>query len=148
MNFDWLTHFFKRKINFQKLKSTRHMLEWLSEEPFDAILSSVEEMFCEQRADTKLLSFKVTSEPQWLTGGKKVEESQEMIVVRCGVAFSCEFILKNGNEEHLLKGVFSWVGIHMDTQPTTKMWMDLDGTLEEFGKEGRLMERIYLTALD
>lgn len=131
------------QVNFEKLIETKHMLEWLSDQPFEEITSSIEGMFIKQAPQTKMLSFEITSDPQWLTGGRKSDNNDKMILVRCGIAVTCNFVLQNNDDVYNMNGIFTWVGAHLDTNPTTKMWMDLDGTLEEFGQEGLLRERIY-----
>lgn len=128
--------------NFEKLAETKHMLDWFSDNPFEEITSTLERMFIQQSASTKMLAFEITSEPQWLTGGRKTEDGK-MILVRCGLAVACDFTLKDDNGVYDLKGIFTWVGVGLDSEPITRMWMDLDGTLEEFGQEGALRERMF-----
>lgn len=128
--------------NFEKLEETKHMLDWFSDSPFEEITSTLERMFIQQSASTKMLSFEITSDPHWLTGGRKTDDNK-MILVRCGLAVSCDFTLKDDNGVYYLNGVFTWVGAGLDSEPVTRMWMDLDGTLEEFGKDGILRERIF-----
>ena len=53
--------------NFQALDDTRHMLQWLADEPYEEIRSSIESILREQVADSRLIDFAVTSEPDWLT---------------------------------------------------------------------------------
>lgn len=130
------------KTNFEKLEETKHMLEWFSDSPFEEITSTLERMFRQQSASTVMLSFEITSEPHWLTGGRKTDDNK-MILVRCGLAVACDFTLKDDNGVYDLNGVFSWVGAGLDSEPVTRMWMDLDGTLDEFGKDGILRERIF-----
>lgn len=79
------------KINFEKLIGTEHMLEWFSDKPFEEITSTIEQMFIEQVPTTKMLSFEITSDPQWLTGGRKSENNDKMILVRSGLAVACKF---------------------------------------------------------
>lgn len=131
------------KTNFEKLIETKHMLEWFSEEPFEEITSTIEQMFMQQAPSTKMLSFEITSEPQWLTGGKKSEDEGKVILVRCGLAVACNFTLQNNNDSYNMNGIFTWVAANLDSNPITNMWMDLDGTMEEFGQDGFLKERIY-----
>ena len=131
------------KTNFEKLIATKHMLEWFSDEPFEVITSTVERKFIEQVPTTKMLSFEVTSNPQWLTGGKKSENNDTVILVRCGLAVTCNFTLQNNNDIYDLQAVFTWVGTNLDSNPITNIWIDLDGTLDEFGQDGMLKERIY-----
>lgn len=130
-------------INFEKLIETKHMLEWFSEEPFEEITSTIEKMLMQQAPSTKMLSFEITSEPQRLTGGKKSEDEGKVILVRCGLAVACNFTLQNNDESYNMKGIFTWVAANLDSNPITNMWMDLDGTMEEFGQDGFLKERIY-----
>lgn len=130
------------KTNFEKLEETKHMLDWFSDSPFEEITSTLERMFRQQSASTVMLSFEITSEPHWLTGGRKTDDNK-MILVRCGLAVACDFTLKDDNGVYDLNGVFSWVGAGLDSEPVTRMWMDLDGTLDEFGKDGILRERIF-----
>lgn len=131
------------KTNFEKLIETKHMLEWFSEEPFEEITSTIEQMFMQQAPSTKMLSFEITSEPQWLTGGKKSEDEGKVILVRCGLAVACNFTLQNNDDSYNMNGIFTWVAANLDSNPITNMWMDLDGTMEEFGQDGFLKERIY-----
>lgn len=128
--------------NFEKLEETKHMMDWFSDSPFEEITSTLERMFRQQSASTQMLSFEITSDPHWLTGGRKTED-EKMILVRCGLAVACDFTLKDDNGVYDLNGVFTWVGAGLDGEPVTRMWMDLDGTLEEFGKDGILRERIF-----
>jgi hypothetical protein len=129
--------------NFEKLIETKHMLDWFSNEPFDEITSTIEEMFNKQSPGTKMLSFEVTSQPQWLTGGRKSDNDGSIILVRSGLACACKFTLQDHNECYHLNGILTWVGTNLDSEPITNMWLDLDGTLEEFGQKGMLKVRIY-----
>ena len=134
-------------MNFDKLMETKHMLQWFSNEPFKEIAAKVEQMFIQQSPSTKLLDFVVTSEPQWLTGVKKSNDEYQGVLLRAGVAFDCDFILQDTNGTYDLNGIFTWVGIDLDTNPKFKRWVDLDGDLNEFGADGLLKERIHEAAL-
>ena len=130
-------------MNFEKLIATKHMLQWFSDKPFEDIAAKVEQMFSKQSPNTKLLAFEVTSDPQWLTAAKKGDNDEQVILVRAGLAFTCDFILQDDNGSYNLQGVFTWVAVNLDTRPKLQTWMDLDGTLQEFGVEGWLKDRIY-----
>ena len=132
------------KNNFKKLDDTKHMLEWFSEEPYVEILQSVEQMYIKQESSSNLLEFNVVSEVQWLSAGRKTKDANQVILVRAGVAFLSEFTLKDNNGTYHLKGVFTWVARGLDTEVKQQKWMDLDGTLEEFGSNGILNDRIYI----
>lgn len=131
------------KTNFKKLLATKHMLNWLSNHPFDEIIATLSQLFIQQSASTKMLDFEITSEPEWLTGAKKTADKTKIIVVRCGLAVACHFTLQDNNGTYNLNGILTWVGVNLDENPKTNMWMDLDGTLAHFGKNGLLNERIY-----
>ncbi len=132
------------KTNFHNLKETEHMFRWLDDKPFAEIVTSIEAMFQQQVPTTVLEQFTVLSAPQWLTGGIK-DKNNKMELIRCAVAFLCEFTLRSDSGTHHLKGVFTWVGINMNTENHhLRKWVDIDGTLEEFGENGRLAERIYM----
>ncbi|MEO5911387.1 MAG: hypothetical protein ABIP95_10895 [Pelobium sp.] len=131
------------KTNFEKLNETKHMLEWLSENPYEKIISTITEIFTEQSPSTKILEFEITREPEWLSGGKKTDDGNNVILVRCGLSVPCNIKLQDNNGNYNLNGIFTWVGVNLDTQPKTNMWMDLDGTLEQYGKDGLLKSRIY-----
>ena len=131
------------KTDFDKLLKTKHMLAWLSNNPFEEITATITKMFIKQSASTKMLEFKIINDPEWLTGGKKNEDGS-IIVVRSGVAVSCNFTLQDNNGTYNLNGIFSWIGVNLDTKSKkTNMWMDLDGNMNEFGKNGALKTRIY-----
>ena len=129
--------------DFEKLLKTKHMFEWLSNEPFEMITSTIEQMYIEQSPTTKMLEFKTTSEPEWLTGGRKTEDDNDVILVRTGVSVACDFTLQDNSGVYNLSGILTWVGTNLDAKPKTRMWMDLDGTLSEFGMNGLLDDRIY-----
>jgi len=131
------------KTNFKKLDDTKHMLEWFATEPYNEILTYTQTTFQEQEASAKLVEFNVISKPDWLSGGKKSETDNSMILTRAGVAFLCEFTLKDNYGTYNLKAVFTWVVVNLDTEPVHLHWLDLEGTLEEFGSDGLLQERIY-----
>ena len=130
-------------LDFKKLEQTQHMLEWLSENPFQEMIIALENMFTQQSATTKLLSFKISGEPEWLTGAKKVEKSEQMVLVRVGLAVPCDFTLKDQTGIHHLSAIFTWVGTDLDQHPKTQMWVDLDQTIQDYCANGKLKSRIY-----
>lgn len=128
------------------LDDTLHMLQWLDDDPLPTLRREFETWLCEQVPGTEVRDLRVESEPQWLTGGRRLEEDPEKIrLVRTGVAFSFSLIARDPEgQDHPLRGVFSWVGWDLDTpEPRTRLWFELDGELEDLGREGALMERIY-----
>ena len=122
------------------------MLKWFADEPYVAIRSNVENTLKQQVADSRLLTFRVLSKPQWLTGARPSDsDKSQAILVRSGVAFEFELTAETQGQSHRLTGVFTWVGVDLDkpTQHKHRVWLDLDGKLDEFGAEGELKTRIY-----
>ena len=128
--------------DFKKLIESEHMLKWFSNNPFEEIISTITDMFIKQSPSTKMLNFEIANEPEWLSGGKETEDNK-MILVRSGMAVTCEFTLQDNNGTYNLNGILTWVGVNLDTNPKTNIWMDLDGNIEDFGKNGLLKSRIY-----
>jgi len=132
--------------NFQALGDTRHMLQWLADEPYEEIRSSVESILREQVADSRLIDFAVTSEPDWLTVGTRSPDNSDAIILnRTATAFEFCLHVSGGGQIHELHGVYTWAAWHLDHDgegPNQRVWFDIGGTLAEFGKDGKLPERL------
>jgi arsenate reductase-like glutaredoxin family protein len=130
--------------DFTKLDETKHMLEWLAENPYDALIAILSDSLQQQVEGSEVKSFLVTSDPHWLTAGRKKEDDEtKMILTKTGVAFEFEAVARENGSDHQLKGVIMWVGYDLD-QPgnqRTQFWLDLDSGLEESKEE--LMHRLY-----
>ena len=124
---------------------TMHMLEWLHPEPLAEIKGDFEKWVSEQSPGSEVVWLKVVQPPQWLTGGRKTEDGDgQVILVRTGVAFAFRTRVRGASRAmHNLSGVFTWVAWDMDTKPQQRLWIDLDGTLDELGGAGKLAIRIY-----
>jgi hypothetical protein len=133
--------------DFSKLEPTKHMLEWLADDPFIAIRSEVERILQQQVTGSQLKMFRVESEPQWLTGARPgSDDSNKAILVRTGVAFEFRLIVEEpSGQAHDLQGTYSWVGAHLDDPKAAKqkLWLDFGSTLATHGSEGELMVRMY-----
>jgi hypothetical protein len=133
--------------DFTKLQPTEHMLKWLASNPYAAIRSQVESILREQVPGCQLKAFRVSSEPQWLTGAGRSDADPDIaFLVRTGVAFEFQLAVNEPNGvSHDLQGVFSWVGVNLnDPQKVQyRVWFDLGETLETMGSEGELMSRVY-----
>jgi len=138
--------------DFTLFADSKHMLEWFTDEPERMILETVEEMIRKQVADASIHQFVVTEKPHWLTRARKGEgeESPEenpetVILVGSGTAFAVAItIAEPSGSFPTVHGILSIVAYDMDTPETsTRVWFDVDGTLEEFGSEGALAVRVY-----
>jgi hypothetical protein len=134
-------------LDFTKLESTLHMLQWLSKEPFRTIAEEITSVLNQSVSGAALQGFKVVSEPDWLTGAlPSSDESAQAIVVRAGVAFPFELrVVTPSKEVFDLRGVFSWVGIALNRpdQAKQRTWFDIDCDMSSFGSGGALRERMY-----
>ena len=133
--------------DFSKLTPSEHMLRWLDDDPYTTIRAEVQNILNEQVPGAVLVAFRVVSEPQWLTGARpKEDDPDKAILVRTGVAFAFELQVDEPNgESHDVRGVYSWVGVHLDdpAKGQQRIWFDVDGSLEDFGSSGELQTRMY-----
>ncbi|MCA9690882.1 MAG: hypothetical protein KC636_14845 [Myxococcales bacterium] len=127
------------------LDDTVHMLQWLHPEPYRALRDWVAEALAEQVPGSELLELRAVGEPEWLTGARPGGDLERAVLVRTGVAFPFTLRVRTPKGVvHALAGVISWVGRNLDDpeQRMQQRWLDLDGTLEEFGAEGALTPRL------
>lgn len=93
-----------------------------------------------------MLRLAVLGAPEFLTGGVPIEGDEgKVTLARTGVAFRFQVDIQDPEGGlHRVEGVYTWVGRELHTeQPTQQTWLDVNGTLEEFGSGGALRERIY-----
>jgi hypothetical protein len=132
--------------DFSKFQPTDHMFKWLDSDPHAAIRSEVESILQQQIADSRLISFAVTSDPEWLTAARRApDDSDKVILVRTGVAFEFELLAQEPNgAEHKLQGTYTWVGIHLDDPENARqrVWFDLGANLGSHGSKGELQARL------
>jgi hypothetical protein len=132
--------------DFSKLQQTEHMFKWLADAPFQAIRDQIESILQQQVPDSELKTLRIISEPQWLSGVKKLDANDsKAILVRAATAFEFSLSVETNGEIVELSGVFSWaaVGLDQPEQRQDRNWFDINGTLETFGTEGELKERVY-----
>ncbi len=132
--------------DLSKLESTQHMFKWLADEPYAFIRSNIEGLLREQVADSRLVVLRATSDPHWLSGGRKMEEDDtKMVLMRAGVAFEFDLTVEAQGKTHRLTGVYTWVCVHLDepAKRQQRVWLDISGTLAQFGTDGELKTRIY-----
>lgn len=132
--------------DFTPLDSARHMLEWLAEDPYAAIRSPIERLLTAQVPDTELTSIRVIAKPHYLTGARpSPDDANKAIVTRLAVAIAVELSVTSGGGADELQAIYTWAGVHLDEpgERQQRVWIDFDGTLEAFGSEGELVNRIY-----
>lgn len=133
--------------DFSKLEETKHMLEWLTPAPYDAIVAIIKGMLNEQVDGTEVSQFSVDTDPQWLTAGFQSEEEEgQMVVSRCAVAFAFSLAATPPEQDDVdVRGIFTWAisGLEDREKAQQRYWMDLEGSMDDFGSEGHLKERLY-----
>ena len=133
--------------NFEQFDETTHMLDWFHPSPIEAIKSQFRESLDEQVKGSVLLGLHVIDKPQWLTGAIPQENDEsKAVLVRLALAFIFKLSVSTPEgETHDLEGVYTWASVNMNDpqQKKQRTWMDLNGTLEEFGSNGALSERLY-----
>jgi hypothetical protein len=141
-----------RMDDFSRLEDSRHMFEWFADAPEAAIRAQIEDMLCEQVAGSRLARIVVTSAPDWLTGGRRLDDDPgRMVLVRAAFAFECDLrAITSDGTAHDLSGVFTWAMTGMDEpgQARSRLWLDFDGDLTAFGSDGALQARVYFDRED
>lgn len=128
------------------LAESLHMLEWLNETPLVAIRSSFEGWVDGRVPGSEVLCLAVEGKPELLTGGVPIEgEEGKIRLARVGVAFCFRVEIQSPDgEQHLVVGIFTWVGRELHTKGATQqIWIDVNGSLDDFGSGGALRERIF-----
>lgn len=132
-------------INFDLFNESKHMLEWFHQEPFDAIIANFKENLDKQVQGSVLQTFQVTENPDWLTASVPNEEYEnDTILKRAGVAFPFALSVKVPEGDiYELDGVYTWVAVNLDeAEAEQRIWVDMNGTLEELGSDGELIQRV------
>jgi hypothetical protein len=133
--------------DFGKLKTHLPMLKLMSDDPFVTIRAQVERVIREKVAGAVLTDFRATSEPQVISSVRKPEPGVDKVILkRAGIAFEYELTFKEITDDtHQLKGVFTWVVVHLDEPAKTqgRMWFDVNVTLEKYGATGELKTRLF-----
>ncbi len=131
--------------DFGPLEAPDHWLGWLPDTPSASVRAAVEDMLSDQVADTVVGWMKVIDEPVFLTGGRRLpDDPDKMVVTRAAVAVPLAFsALPPGGHPEILTGVFSWAAAGLDTADgrEDRAWLDLGMDREE--AETLLQQRIY-----
>ena len=135
--------------DFSALDASREMLAWLDPAPLTVIRDQMTRWLTAQVQGSQLLWVRMVGPPDWLSGGRPSDDDDEQVImVRTGMACLFDLMVRTPDDiEYALSGVFSWVGYDLDTpERSQSIWIDLGGTLEDFGAQGALATRIYGTS--
>jgi hypothetical protein len=141
---------FKSKPNrfadsdFALFQDTKHQLEMLGIS-YDDLITETERLLSLQIPDTKLTEIKLINTPHWLlTVGN--ENKKGLAPVRraaCAMDFSSTVSASTLNKTSLNFILsFSFVDVGLPTV-AHQFWIDINGTLDEFGDKGELLSRLY-----
>lgn len=123
------------------------MFDLMSDEPFMQIQTDITDLITQQADGALITRFSAIGEPDWLSLGRRDDNGENAVLMRLGVAFEFELDVTTPEYgDHALIGVYTWVANGLDSTDEQKqrIWMDLDGTLSDYGSNGLLRERIYL----
>lgn len=133
--------------SLSRLDKTRHMFKWLSADPYADIIREVSSLLNSQVPGAKLTRFIVTAKPDWMTSGRPGNRGHNRaIMMRVGIAFPFVLDVETPQDGiYTLSGTYSWVATALDEPGGTRqrVWLDLDGTMKEFGARGQLKTRVF-----
>jgi len=99
------------------LTASDHWLGWLGDDPAQAVHSEIEGLLRQQAPTAKLEWLRLLEKPCFLTGGRKVPDSpQQIVVIRAAFAVPFELEVTSGGKSDRLCGVFSWVASGLDEE--------------------------------
>jgi hypothetical protein len=131
--------------DFEKLEPVRELLLQMCDEPEVAIPTELTRILCSQISGTRLLSLTVSSVPEVLCTGQE-DDHGLLSISRFGIAIPFHAnTCAPGHPTTLLTGVFTWTITDVEKPEVVKsrFWLDVNGDLANFGKEGELLSRLY-----
>lgn len=131
--------------DFEKLEPVRDNLLLMCDEPEVAITTELTRLLCDQISGTRLLSFTVSSVPELVFAGKENDDGL-LSVSKFGVAIPFNaYTSAPGHPITPLAGVFTWTitDVGKPEVVRSRFWLDVNGDLANFGKNGELISRLY-----
>ncbi|MEV0644799.1 hypothetical protein AB0I28_06010 [Phytomonospora sp. NPDC050363] len=130
--------------DFSRLVSPDSWIGWLGEDPAATVRTSLSEMLSDQVPDAVVEWLKVTDEPRHLTGGRRTDDGDRMVLTRAAIAVPFGLGVRSPDGGfHALSGVFTIAmsGLDEAGPPRSQLWLDLDAGAD--WAEELLVERIY-----
>lgn len=128
--------------DFTPMTAAGHWLGWLGDDPAKAVRDEIEGILRQQVPSARLAWVRLTSAPEYLTGGRRIpDEPDKIILTRAALAapFVLEVHSDRGTEQ--LTGVFSWVAAGLDGERRDRVHFDLGAEFEWAAEQ--LKSRIY-----
>jgi len=126
------------------LTSQDHFLEWLGDDPGKAVRDAIESLLVQQVPSTRLEWVRLEGTPYFLTGGRELKSLPgQLLVTRTGVAVAFELQVSTDKQDERLRGVFTWVAIHLDDPDQRNDQVFLDLNVDQEQAETYLKLRLY-----
>ncbi|WP_395105194.1 hypothetical protein [Actinomadura sp. SCN-SB] len=131
--------------DFSALTEPDHWLDWLGDDPGEAVLTEVVRILCRQIEGTVVEWMKVVETPRFLTGGRpSPEDPGRVVVTRTGLALPFALMARPPRgPRSVVTGVLSWVAVGLDRpgERRDRVWFDIGAGLDRAEEE--LRSRIY-----
>ncbi|MBV9470074.1 MAG: hypothetical protein JO316_25545 [Abitibacteriaceae bacterium] len=128
--------------DFTPLTQSGHWLDWLGDDPAQAVRGEIESALRQQVPTATLDWVRLTGSPEFLTGGRKRRDAPDMtLVTRAALAVPFELQVRSADRQDYLRGVFSWVTTGLDAERKDRTYLDLD--VEMAWASEMLTVRIY-----
>lgn len=128
--------------DFTPLTQSDHWLDWLGDDPEQAVRGEIESALRQQVPTAALDWVRLVGSPQFLTGGRKRRDAPNMILAtRAALAVQFELQVHCEDRQDKLRGVFSWVTTGLDAERKDRTYLDLDVEMEWASE--MLTARIY-----
>lgn len=116
---------------------------WLGEDPAATVRFALAGMLGDQVEGAEVEWMKVTGEPRHVTGGRRVEETDEVVVTRAAIAVPFGLGVRSPDGSfHVLSGVLTIAMSGLDEpEARSQLWLDLDADAD--WAEELLARRIY-----
>lgn len=130
--------------DFSLCEASRYMFEILNIS-YQDVVDELERILSKQQAHTRAESFTVLEEPHWLTTVGDENKNGHSPIRRSAFALSSKAILSAQAQSSLALNFIFTLAIVDVGLPTCRhqFWIDIDGTLNEFGENGALLSRLH-----
>jgi len=130
--------------DFTRLVSPDTWLGWLGDDPAATVRFALAGMLSDQVDGAEVEWMKVIDEPRHLTGGRKTDDGDQLVLTRAAIAVPFGLGVRSPDESfHVLSGVFTVAmsGLEEPEGPRSQLWLDLEADAD--WAEEQLTQRIY-----
>jgi hypothetical protein len=117
--------------DFTALTEADHWLDWLGDNPAQAVRDEIARMLRQQVPTAALEWVRLLDKPYFLTGGRKqFNDPNKLIVKRAALAVPFELQVRSEGGVEQLRGVFSWVATGLNAERNDCAYLDLGVEME------------------